>query len=198
MRGEFISGEFMKRKAQPQRGFTLIEVLIGVTIVAIVLSLGMPSMYSWLQSSQIRNAAEAIQNGLQLAKVEAVRRNTGVQFNLTELGTTGVSNWSVTCATPTADCPGPGMPLTEIQKYPASEGAPSAQVSAAQATITFNGMGRVTPLPPSTIAIDITNPRGGACAASGGSMRCLRLQVSPAGHIKMCDPALPTTNPRGC
>lgn len=181
-----------------QRGFTLLEVMIVLTIIGIALTFGLPSMSAWLQSNQIRNAAESVQNGLQVAKAEAVRRNVSVNFTLSSLAGTGAPDWTVTCATPAADCPGAGMTETEIQKYSAQEGAPAARVAAPQATIAFSGMGRVTPLPAATITINVTNPNGGACAADAGPMRCLRIQVSPGGQIKMCDPALPSTNARGC
>lgn len=179
-----------------QRGFTMIEVLIVLTIIGIALMYGLPSMSSWLQSNQIRNATESLQSGLQLAKSEAVRRNANVQFSLPSLGGTGAPDWVVACATPAADCPGDGMTPAEIQKYSALEGAPAARVAATQGTITFNGTGRVTP--PAAITLNVTNPTGGSCAASAGPMRCLRVVVSPGGQIKMCDPALPSTNARGC
>lgn len=181
-----------------QGGFSLIELMMGIAIIGIALTFGLPSMYSWLQSSQIRNAAESVQSGLQLAKSEAVRRNVNVQFNLASMAGTGAPDWTVACATPAPDCPGAGMTATEIQKYSAEEGAPSTQVAATQAVITFNGMGRVTPTPGGDIVINVTNPNGGTCAAESGPMRCLRLQVSAGGHIRMCDPALSSSNPRGC
>lgn len=179
-----------------QGGFTLIELMVGIGMIAMLMALGLPSMFSWLQGNQIRNAAESIQNGLQLTRAEAVRRNTGVQFTLSSLTATGAADWSVTCVTPSADCPGTGMTPAEIQKFSALEGAPAAQVSSPQATIVFTGMGRVSPA--ANIAINITNPNAGTCAASGGNMRCLRVLVSAGGHVRMCDPALPSSNPRGC
>lgn len=184
--------------ARRQAGFTLTELLIGIAIIAMTLGFGLPSMFAWLRSSQIRNAAESIQSGLQLARAEAVRRNTSVQFALTSLAANSGADWSVSCVTPSAECPGAGMAETEIQKYSALEGAPSAQVASPQATVVFTGMGRLTPVPASTIAINVTNPNGGTCVASGGTMRCLRILVSAGGQLKMCDPALPTTNARGC
>ena len=58
-----------------QRGFTLVELMIGIAIVGLSLVMAAPSFSSWIQSTQIRTAAEAVQNGLQLARGEAVRRN---------------------------------------------------------------------------------------------------------------------------
>ncbi len=178
------------RLSRSQQGFTIIELMVAITIIGLALMLGLPSMTAWLQSSQIRTGAESVQSGLQLAKAEAVRRNVNVQLSLTSLAGSGAPDWTVGCAAAAADCP------AEIQKYSAMEGASSARVAAPQSTIAFTGMGRVTPA--TAVAIDITNPNGGACAKDDGPMRCLRIQVSAGGHIKMCDPALPATNPRGC
>jgi type IV fimbrial biogenesis protein FimT len=183
-----------------QRGFTLIELMITIAIVAMVLKFGIPGFGAWIQSSQIRNASEGMVSGLQLARSEAVSRNTSVQFVLSSLVGGGVaSDWTVNCVTPSVSCPGTGMTQTEIQKKAASEGAVNAQVTAGRSTIVFNGMGRVTPTPAADIVLNITNPTGGTCAASSGTMRCLRIVVSAGGQVRMCDPALSfSTNPRGC
>jgi type IV fimbrial biogenesis protein FimT len=190
-------------RAALQHGFTMIEVMVVVTIVSLVLLFGVPTMSSWMQSSQIRNASESIQSGLQLARNEAVARNDSVQFVLTTVAGGGTaSDWTVRCVTPTANCPGVGNVApakTEIEKRVAAEGSANVQVATAQPTIVFNGMGRVTPTPAGTIQIDITNPTGGTCAAVGGAMRCLRVMITSGGQSRMCDPALAlAANPRGC
>lgn len=189
------------KRAALQHGFSLIELMIGIAIVAMLLKFGLPGLGQWIQSSQIRNASESIVSGLQLARAEAVSRNTNVQFVLSSLAGGGVaSDWAVRCVTPSATCPGAAnlSPLpTEIQKRSASEGSANAQVTANQSTIVFNGMGRLTPA--TAVVLDVTNPTGGSCAASSGAMRCLRISVSTGGQVRMCDPALSvSTNPRGC
>ena len=46
---------------------------------------------------------------------------------------------------------------------------------------------------------NISNPNGGACAANGGPMRCLRVRVEVGGRIKLCDPAATTAgDTRAC
>jgi type IV fimbrial biogenesis protein FimT len=190
-----------RQRAGLQRGFTLIELMIAIAIVSMVLLFGIPGFSQWIQSSQIRNASESILSGLQLARAEAVRRNTSIQFVLSSVTGGGVAtDWTVNCVTPSVDCPGAGMTQTEIQKRSASEGSANAQIAATQSTIIFSGMGRVTPTPvPSPIIFTITNPLGGTCAQVGGTMRCLQIQVTSGGQSRMCDPALAlATNPRGC
>jgi len=190
-----------------QRGMTLIEMAIGLVIVGLLLVMALPGFGTWLQNSQIRNAAESLQNGLQLTRAEAVRRNTRVQFVLgSVLGGGVAADWSASCATPIADldadgladCPGDGVVPTEIQRFVAGEGAANVAVAADLATIVYGGTGRVVPVPAASVNINITNPVGGACASDGGPMRCLRVVVSTGGQIRMCDPALASSDPRGC
>jgi type IV fimbrial biogenesis protein FimT len=61
-----------------QHGFNLIEVMVSLTVLGILISLGVPSFAEWLQSQRIRASAEAIINGLQVARGEAIRRNLPV------------------------------------------------------------------------------------------------------------------------
>ena len=72
------------RPGKRARGVTLIEMLIGLTVLGILLMLGMPSYTTWIQSTKIRAAAESLQAGLQLARAEAARRNTQVELVLTD------------------------------------------------------------------------------------------------------------------
>lgn len=196
----------MLRPEHLQRGATLAELMIGLAIVALLFAMGAPSFSSWIQNTQIRTSAEAIQNGLQLARAEAVRRNTPVRFQLVSnvtascaLATAGGS-WVVSQDDPSGACtstPSDTVVPRIIQVRNAAEGSSNAVVAATQAVIVFNGLGRVTPVPAGNIDIDITNPAGGACAATG-PMRCLRIRVSTGGQIRMCDPVLASTDPQGC
>jgi type IV fimbrial biogenesis protein FimT len=183
------------------RGFTMVELMIGIVLLAIVLAMGGPSFATWMQNTQIRNMSEAIQNGIHLARAEAVRRNAQVRFQLVDsltsscaLSTSG-PNWIVSmdsavgdCAsTNMADASAPAAPRV-VQSRSASDGSPSAVVAASQSTIVFNGLGRPAPTPVADITIDISNPNGGACLSASGPMRCLRIVVGAGGQIRMCDP----------
>lgn len=177
-----------------QRGVNLTELLIVIAIVAILLAVAAPNLTNWIQSSQIRNAAEAIQNGLQQAKIEAARRNTGVQFNLG----TG-SSWAIGCVTTVADTDADGIdecPAT-IESHAGSNGSNNASVATAQTTIVFNGLGRISPVPASDITFQVSNPIGGSCMPAG-PMRCLRVVVTRGGQIRMCDPSRSSPDSRAC
>ncbi len=203
----------------PQRGMSLVELAVGLLIVGILLALAAPSYTGWIQNTKIRTTSEAILNGLQLARTEAVRRNTRIRFQLTDTilagcaNSTSGANWVVSFDDPTNLCanalltdatdagdilasPAPRM----IQRRPAAEGSTGITVLADQAVIVFNGLGRVVPIPGATININISNPAAGACAAvgGGGPMRCMRVTVSTGGQIRLCDPARTGTDPVAC
>ena len=190
-----------------QRGLTMIELMIGLTIFTMLLLLGAPSFSAWIQSSHIRNSAESIQNGLTLARAEAVRRNVTVNFQLVDTLTsscvvsTAAGNWVVSRGNAAGRCdvaPSESvLPLT-IQKRSTNEGSPNAVVAADQGTVIFNGLGRATNLAASPSTINITNPSGGTCAVASGRMRCLRVEVTAGGQVRVCDPALSAPDTRAC
>lgn len=190
-------------------GFTLVELMVGVAVTMMVLAWGIPGFRLWIQNTQNRTAAESIQNGLQMARAEAVRRNAVVRFNLTNAS--GEVTWVIGCVTVTSDCP------ETIQTRPAVEGsinaragisaaeipnpAPAGQFSTAIAAgtglpagVSFNGVGMV---PTTNAGTDITRVDVTNSAVSGA--RRMVVTVSSGGQVRMCDPALSlASNPAGC
>ena len=59
-----------------QGGLTLIEVLTSLVLILVVLSLALPSFASLRQQSQVRSAGMMIYGHLQLARSEAIKRNS--------------------------------------------------------------------------------------------------------------------------
>lgn len=188
------------------RGVSLIELLIGIAVFAISLALGMPSLNEWINNSQVRNTAESLQNGLNFARAEAVRRNTVVRLQFTDtlasgcvLSTSGAS-WIVNMSqsvTPAGLCGADVSDSTSpfiLQKGSPVTSKTNAQVSASpQAVIAFNGLGRIAGTTnPTTgvggLTLQITSSSG-TCVAAGGKVRCLNVLVTPAGQTRMCDPA---------
>ena len=56
-------------------GFTLIEVLIVVALIAITMSLVLPDYFGVSQRQKIQNLAEDLQNKIELARDKAVQEN---------------------------------------------------------------------------------------------------------------------------
>jgi len=195
-----------------QAGVSLIELMIGLAIMALLIMIGLPNMATWLSNSQIRTAGETMLAGLTLARTEAVRRNQIVRFQMVSNLTSGCvistsgADWVVSLDDATGACDAAPSDVAVpriVQKRSGSEGTQRAVVAAATAgTLHFNGLGRVTS--PGGAAnmtqVAISNPVGGTCEhVDGGNMRCLRINISVGGDARMCDPAVTdATDPRIC
>jgi len=159
--------------------------MVAVVIMSILVVAGIPSFATFIQNRKVRTAADAIHNGLSLAKAEAVRRNTVITFNLA-----AGSSWNVTCG----NCNDVNS-TTAIQQMAAAEVSPTVATSPTTLALNFNGFGKVTSLADGTNStIDISNTVG-TCETAGGSIRCLRIVVTPGGQVRTCDPRLTVTNP---
>lgn len=64
------------------RGFTLVELMIGLALLALLLLMAMPTMIEYRGNSRIRNITDSIAQGLRQAQVEALKRNRDIQFIL--------------------------------------------------------------------------------------------------------------------
>jgi type IV fimbrial biogenesis protein FimT len=212
----------MLSRRAPSRGFSLIELIVVMAVMAMLTMMAAPSFSVWVANSRIRVTAESVLSGLQSAKSEAVTRNTRVRFQLTStldnscvLSRTGV-NWVINldpnvdaseveslCATPANPLASPANAADApyiLQTRPAA-GSGSTAVAATESTLVFSGLGRIAPpLPAGNITIDISNPTAGTCFAVGGELTCLRIVITPAGQVRMCDPNpdLPAGDPRIC
>jgi type IV fimbrial biogenesis protein FimT len=175
------------RTTASQRGITIIELMIAIVVLVLLIGLGAPSYSQWLANSQTRNAAESLQNGLRLAQAEAARRNTQVDLVLTDDAPTSATVTSATTGRSWI-VRVPGATPELIQGKPAGEGSQAVQVASDAATISFNGLGRLTP-GSAAVTIDFTNPAGN---------RPLRVTASLGGRVRMCDPAFASSDPRGC
>jgi type IV fimbrial biogenesis protein FimT len=177
-----------------QRGVTIIEIIIGLILVGVLAALAVPSFRDWIQNAQVRTATDSINEGLQLARAEAVRLNGPVAFTLTD---TNGGAWNIRTLN-TDDLTAVATTTTR-----AAGETTNARITASATTVCFNGTGQqiaaaegVCPAR-TQVTFDITNPSGGACVTTG-PVRCLRIVVRTGGQVRMCDPALPNTDSQSC
>ena len=193
----------MLRTRTPQRGFNIIEILVSVAVLGVLIALAAPGLSEWLQTQQIRAAAEVIVNGMQIARAEAIRRNLAVQMVVVPPAT----GWTV-CEATVSPCDVTIMAdkTLAIQSRAHEEGTTNATIATVPdgaIAVTFSPLGsRITNFDASPILtqVDVRNPGGGACQTEGGPMRCLRVVVSGGGTIRMCDPTatIVAPDPRAC
>lgn len=202
-----------------QRGFTLVELMVAVVIMAVLLAFAAPSFGTWITNTRIRSTTEGLLAGLQYAKSEAATRNTQVRFQLTTSldGTcarsTTSANWvvDVVDADPALDsvenncnaAPSDTTPPSILQVRAATETGGRSTIAASASQVVFNGLGRQVPVAPAVnaalVTIDVTPGAGsGTCVGAGGQVTCLRLLVSPTGQVRMCNPQAPVGDIQAC
>lgn len=172
--------------ARAVRGFTLIELMITIAIVAILAGLAMPSFKAMLANAQIRTGAQALHEGLQLARTEAIRQNQRVIFTK---GTQ--SGWTVSLES--------GGTVVQTRPYQDGSGAVTVAVTPANASVlTFNSLGRVvanTDASSSITQLDIDVPVSVIAAAVS---KDLRITITGGGAIRLCDPNASAGVGMGC
>lgn len=195
---DYEKGRFMLNNPlhRTVSGFSLIELMIAIALLGIVLAMGFPTYTAWTQNVRIRNTAESMQNGLQIARAEAVRRNALVQF---VLGAN--SDWTVGCVNVVPDNDGDGeddCPAL-IQSRPTAEGATAdiivTPTPGGSTTVVFNALGAVenAPVPFSQLDVDVSSS-----VLAPSESRELRLTLGIGGDVRLCDPQLPATDVRAC
>lgn len=80
----------MDNKQTKSQGFTLIELIVTISIVGILLSVAIPSFTSTIRSTRLTTYANELVTSLNLARSEAVKR--GVQISVRRKGSTN-QNW---------------------------------------------------------------------------------------------------------
>jgi len=172
-------------------------MMVTIAIVGILLVLALPGYSQWIANTRVRTTTEAIQNGLMLAKAEAIRRNTKVQFALTANDPVAANVNSITSSVSgkswiarVYQSGGTYATADFIEGRSSAEGSLNTTVTADQPTFVFTGIGGLSPIPAATLNINVTGT---------GASRPLRITISPGGGIRMCDPGLSiATTTMGC
>ena len=99
-RGTLFSGH-------PEAGFTLIEMMIVVAIIAILSALAFPSLSDLLPRSRTKAATRELRGYIQKAKLEAIKQNRDCLLVFTPASGTDAGS-CVTCISSDDDCTDPG------------------------------------------------------------------------------------------
>jgi type IV fimbrial biogenesis protein FimT len=183
-----------------QRGFSIIELSVAMTIAGVLLALGAPAMSGYLQNARLGSAAQSIYVGLQTARAEAVKRNQDVEFALTNSALESTTADSIV-----PDSTGRSWVVRQrassaaayslVEQKAAGQDLGGVTVAAGAPTVVFNSLGGSAVV----TTISLTNPVLGLCAPAG-PVRCWNVVVAPGGQVRLCNPdtSLASSDSRHC
>lgn len=194
------------------KGFTLIELMAVIVLVAVLFGLAVPAFGEWVRNARVRAAADSLQNAVRKAQTESLRRHRPVILFRTNaqppvVGSTAVltgRNWSIQTIPRFDD------PAAELIEYGTLIEPQSGIDVSGPLALCFNSNGRlITNASPSgPMGTGVPN---GTCnsidsqyvftmpGVASNAYRSLQLRVSLGGQVRMCDPTRSiATSPDGC
>jgi type IV fimbrial biogenesis protein FimT len=167
-------------------GFTLVELLVVISIAAILASLAVPSLRATMQNNQLDTVSNQLVAALATARSEAVRVPDAQICIFNPLNAASwASGWTaVTEATASPPCPlAPGTSGTTILQAPSAVPGQVSVVATATGPIGFDPMGRlvvgVANPPPTVIFVICADPSQPAVNQSRAVI------VSPSGRASV-------------
>lgn len=156
------------RLRRQARGLTLIELMIAIAILAVLVSLAVPSFSTYLQRQRLKTTAQILSVDLAEARFEAARRGQTLHL-VYQAG----AEWCYAIATtPGCDCH-----VAQACRLKGARAADARGVLLTEATnATFDPTG-ATVGPPSS-----------AMLQTAGSGDRLRVDLSPLGRARICGP----------
>ncbi len=144
------------------RGFTLPELLIVITILAVLMAAGLPSFGEFVRNQRVKTASFDLFSSLVLARNEAITRNASITMRAA--GGAWSNGWTVTYT----DDGGNVVPV-RVQ-----EAVPNVAIAGPVGDVVYQGSGRLT----GAVSFQLSS--------SGDTVvtRCIRVDLSGRPHTK--------------
>ncbi|NVD69705.1 prepilin-type N-terminal cleavage/methylation domain-containing protein [Duganella sp. BJB1802] len=202
---------------RPQRGLTLLELLLTLTIFAFMLAIGIPNASNWLLSNRARSASEFYADGFSLARRQAVMHNSFSRISLSPNVNSGQMDWQVdicfvspatqcgaaetgwsTVNAPAANDPEGAAGYKSV--YRAAESLPNSEVLLPSTQPEGSSQVYYTPIGwvDTRFAQRLTSLRLDPAAKYANEVPVVALVVTLAGMASKCDPRLPASDTRAC
>jgi type IV fimbrial biogenesis protein FimT len=178
-------GNNMKRNLSPalkQQGFTLIELMMTITIAIILLSLAVPSFKSFIDSQKLQTTALEFYSAVNMTRAEAIKRGAQVTIAAND-GSSWTSGWTVFVDQNNNARPEPKETIVMTR----DELAKGIEVSSTMSdnalpylSYTGNGRGRTN--------ANSQSPQAGTVSFQLGTA-IRRVKVNFLGRVRICNPA---------
>jgi type IV fimbrial biogenesis protein FimT len=152
-------------------GFTLIELCVVISIVAIMATLAVPSMATRIDHRRIKTAAETLAGDITEARFEASRRGQAIYVQAGARTANGQSGWAINTAPDCAFASPQSCQIHSVSLTGANSQHPGIQLQG-QMALQLDPNGAVH------------NASGVAVTGRQGDQ--LRVEVSPLGRPRIC------------
>ncbi len=190
------------RASVGHRGFSLVELMVTISLLGLLLGLAAPAFSTWTRNAQVRSVSDALQSGLRFAQSEAVRRNRQVVFFRTSSklcddsivsNATGIY-WAMRTVPLVA-----GDAVETLQCGALTEATGNVSITGPR-LLCFNSAGRLTAnANPGVGNQPCAVPTGGVgtyVVSNTGADRSLNVTVALGGQVRMC--LVGGAGPDGC
>lgn len=152
------------------RGLTLIELLITITIAALMMTFAAPALSDYIINSRLREAGHALVAEALFAQSEAIKRNGTVQLSV---------NMS---SLRTLDMTPEGLAINPAGNLLRERPLPDGVTADAAVNLAFGGEGRTVPFG-TGFTVDLSSNR----VTCSSEHRCPSLRVDAGGAVRLCN-----------
>lgn len=159
-------------------GFSLVELLVTIVIVAILAAAAVPSYREFVAGQRIKTASFDIMAVLTLARSEAIKRNASAATPVTVIPAGGAwaNGWAV--AAPDGTVLSQQSALNGVT-VTCKSGTPAATVACPAGGFAYQGNGRLT------AAVQADAPSLEISSTSNTSVRCISIDLSGRPNVKV-------------
>lgn len=150
-------------------GFTLLELMVTVSIMAILLTIALPSFQGSLRSNRLATTSNELLASLSLARSEGIKSTRGGGVCASADGAVCGVDWNLGWMVWT-EKDGDGVYDNDETVVRYSQGKPQLQLTGSAATISFDGRGRI--IGGAAASIDVV-PEGVTTPA-----RCVEISIT--------------------
>lgn len=156
-------------------GFTLIELMLGIVVLAVLLALTIPSFTSQFEKQRLKGAGERLVSVMQFARSEAVGTNQNISVNVQ-----GGAGWCVGVGVAnTCDCAaGTDCQIDGMDRIIGASAFDGVVMAEATETIEFDGV-RGLPVDPALQEFFFDGENGNRVG----------VRVNQLGRVSICSPA---------
>jgi type IV fimbrial biogenesis protein FimT len=179
-------GSVARSRFPQMQGFTLIELMITVVVLAILLALAAPSMGNLVRDQRVKTAVGDVYVALAFARSEAIKRNVtvGVCSHNGSSGCQNSADWATYGWIVYLDVDGNGYPGAVSDILKKQDPLPNLTLTSTAAKIGYQGDGRLVLNMGGDSATGLTF----AASIAGNTSvtaRCVRLDLSGRPNIKV-------------